>query len=130
MSIPEPPDTLDDPKHYLDEAKTVWLGNAEARHRLYPKTFAIPPRSERDGLGRGNIAQVLFKSAPRADGLDGERLWCVVTGRTADGRYEGRINNIPNWLPLRCDQFVVFGPENILKVHAEVLPESRIPKGN
>lgn len=131
MIHPDPPDTLDDPKTYLTDDQSVWLGNGETRHDFAPKTFWIPSRNDRMNLVRGDCVKVLFCCNPaHYGGMDAERMWCIVTARREDGRYEAVIDNTPHQLPLHLGQSVVVGPENVIDISPNRVPEAAIPRSS
>ena len=78
-----------------NEAKATtkkWgLEDAEEIAQLYPATFEIPERSERESLRVGDFARLAFS----ARGCVPERMWVDVTQLRSDGSCCGRLRNQP-----------------------------------
>ncbi|WP_232667016.1 hypothetical protein [Pseudonocardia sp. TRM90224] len=99
-------------------ATGYWLADAEEQHAAAPRTFFIPTPETRRSLQVGRLVKLLFMCVPRAiDGqtLDAERMWVEVLAVDADGRYRGRLANVPIVMPgLNYDDIVEFGPEHVI----------------
>src|SRR3954468_16136294 len=90
-----------------------WLDDVEARQREAPDSFFIPPAAKRHALQPGDEVKLIFRFPPTAQGIDGERMWVEVVD-AAGGRYEGRLDNVPENIPsLRRGDPVAFGPEHV-----------------
>lgn len=91
------------------------LGNAEEKHAAAPRTFFIPPRSERENLAPGDLARLLFELVDPGEGDPGaERMWVEVL-ETADGRYVGVLTNAPTAITtIEQGGLVEFGPEHVI----------------
>lgn len=70
------------------------LDDGEERHRDAPETFRIPSLAARKGLQRGDYAKLIFRIAMEGEEVAVERMWAIVTERTADG-YLGILDNDP-----------------------------------
>lgn len=93
--------------------KTPVLVDAEAAHRLQPRTFSIPRRVVRETLAPGDYVKLIFKVDPPAGRVEAERMWVEVLG-TNGGTYTGRLANKAEHLPdLHPDDIILFGPEHI-----------------
>ena len=71
------------------------LESGEDYHRAAPDTFQIPSLAAREGLQRGDYAKLIFRIARENDDHAYERMWVIVTRRTATG-YVGILNNEPS----------------------------------
>lgn len=92
--------------------------NAEAAHRANPRTYSIPRRAVREALRPGNLVKLPFVVDPPVGTYDVERMWVQVE-EVADGRYRGRLDNEPRFIPqLRPGDSVAFGPEHVMARHA------------
>jgi hypothetical protein len=96
------------------------LGNSEALHRAAPRSFLIPGRAERDSLGAGNAAKLLFEIIDPGPGLPGaERMWVVVTSHDADG-YTGELTSVPSVITtIRQGDAIRFGPEHVISTRGD-----------
>jgi len=74
-------------------AMNYLLDDCEEKNKLYPETFALPPREQRYGLQPGDIAKLVFTRCdePR----ETEQMWVVVTEVLGEGHYQGELNNYP-----------------------------------
>jgi hypothetical protein len=71
------------------------LGNGEALHRAAPRSFFIPGRAERDSLGAGDVAKLLFEIIEPGPGMPtAERMWVNVIGCDVGG-YTGVLTDVP-----------------------------------
>ena len=61
------------------------LVDVEVRHREH-RTFRIPPRTERESLGAGDLVKLVFKC--------GERMWAKIVEKRGE-RYVGRVESDP-----------------------------------
>lgn len=96
---------------------TYTLLDAEAQAHLHPDTFHIPERAERAALGLGTYAKLCFQGSALPRPIHGERMWVTVTGTTASGRYIGRLNNIPVFVPgLALGDRIEFEPRHVLDI--------------
>ena len=90
-----------------------WLDDVEARQREAPDSFFIPSAAKRHALQPGDEVKLIFRFALTAEGIDGERMWVEVV-EARDGRYDGRLDNVPENIPsLRRGDLVSFGPEHV-----------------
>jgi hypothetical protein len=85
-------------------------------HRRAPKTFWIPPHWQRNNLKAGDIAKLIF-DIRGPDGVFGERMWVLVTGRSGP-YYLGELRNQPLAARrnLKFGSFVVFLPEHVVGI--------------
>jgi hypothetical protein len=89
------------------------LESGEAYHQLYPDTFEIPPRRDRENLRRGQLAKLVFKFLVERNGVvetDFERMWVFVTERIRS-YFIGRLDNQPIGFPPSDDVYLVVGAE-------------------
>lgn len=91
------------------------LANAEDKNAEAPRTFFIPPRSERDTLQPGDLAKLLFEIVDPQNGEPGaERMW-VEVDRCDGGRYVGILTNTPTAITtVGLGDQVEFGPEHVI----------------
>ncbi len=91
------------------------LADGEARNSERPRTFFIPPRSEREALKPGDYAKLLFELVdPRGDESGGERMWVQVLG-VSNGNYVGALTNTPRAITtIGVGDRVDFGPEHVI----------------
>jgi hypothetical protein len=104
------------------EADGWTLVSAEERHTAHPATFQIPSKAEREALGPGTAAKLLFHIETTATGqvIDRgvDRMWVIVTAVTPEG-YVGVLDNDPGeseGLNLREGDLVLFGPEHVAAI--------------
>ena len=68
-------------------------------HEENPDTFEIPTKSERESIGRGKAAKLIFDIETQdEDGtirVSGERMWVIVLS-TKNGHYLGILDNEPS----------------------------------
>lgn len=85
--------------------------------RAYPKTFEIPPRSQRESLRAGDLATLLFEVVhPTGDDPGAERMWVMVQ-QDIGGRYVGTLDNVPQAITtIAADDPVEFGPEHVIQI--------------
>ncbi|MGH7439965.1 MAG: hypothetical protein ACRENE_30110 [Polyangiaceae bacterium] len=102
--------------------------SGEEHHARAPRTFHIPDRSDRDALGPGDAAKLLFDIEIREGGRviqrGVDRMWVIVKKRVGD-RYVGVLDNDPgraDGVALRPGTVVLFSP-----VHAVAI--DRPPEG-
>ena len=86
------------------------LLNAEEMHAAHPDTFEIPPRNEREQLGPGDLAKLVFNDPDR----DTEPMWVRVTGIPSAGGYLGKLLDEPLNIDAEYGDTVTFGPEHIV----------------
>ena len=91
------------------------LANAEDRQAESPRTFFIPPRSERDNLQPGDVVKLMFELVDAQDGDPAaERMWVQVDGREG-ATYVGVLTNTPGAITtISLGDRVEFGPEHVL----------------
>jgi hypothetical protein len=96
------------------------LGNSEALHRAAPGSFFIPGRAERDSLGAGDVAKLVFEITDPGPGMPGaERMRAGVTGRDADG-YTGMLTNVPSVITtIRQGDTIRFGPGHVISTRGD-----------
>lgn len=100
------------------------LVDVEARNRVAPKTFKIPPIAVRTKLRRGDLAKLMFESddevAPDdspVPGATGERMWVVVEDLDDSGSYVGTLSNAPLFLSgLALHDRLVFDAHHVCDV--------------
>jgi hypothetical protein len=90
------------------------LRSGEESHRRYLDSFPIPPLKKRQGLKRGQAAQLIFDIAAQdATGntvVGGERMWVIVAERLGDF-YVGILDNKPASFEPGDDVYLCFGAE-------------------
>lgn len=103
-----------------DAAVDFRLGNSEALHRAAPRSFFIPGRAERDSLGAGDAAKLMFEIIDPGPGLPGaERMWVTVTGHDADG-YTGVLTSVPSVITtVRQGDAIRFGPGHVISTRGD-----------
>ncbi|MGH3362176.1 MAG: immunity protein Imm33 domain-containing protein [Nocardioides sp.] len=91
------------------------LANSEARNEQAPRSFFIPPRSEREALRPGDYARLLFELIDPSPADPGaERMWVQVLG-VADGNHVGAPTNVPRAITtVGVGDRVDFGPEHVI----------------
>jgi TIR domain len=85
-------------------------------HRRAPKTFWIPPERQRTKLKPGDVAKLIFYIR-EPDGVFGERMWVLMTGRSGP-YYLGELRNQPLAMRknLKWGSPVVFLPEHVIDI--------------
>lgn len=93
------------------------LGNAELLHQAHPRTFFIPTRAEREALGPGDVAKLVFELVEPTDEMPAaERMWVQVVEATG-GRYVGVLDNEPAALTsVAAGSRIEFGPEHVVSL--------------
>jgi hypothetical protein len=100
------------------------LLDAEAQHRLAPRTFSIPRRQVREALSVGDFAKLMFVVEPPNAGIEVERMWVEIVEVTTSG-YVGRLDNDPRYLQgLRCDDHLAFQAQHVAAIHVSA-PDPR-----
>lgn len=91
------------------------LADGEARNAEAPRSFFIPPRSERASLQPGDFAKLLFEvDNPQQDDPGAERMWVQILG-VSDGSYVGALTNTPKAITtINVGDRVEFGPEHVI----------------
>lgn len=91
------------------------LANAEEKHAASPRTFFIPPRSERENLHTGDVAKLMFELVDPRDGdPTAERMW-VQVARSDGATYVGVLTNTPGAITtITRGDLVEFSPEHVL----------------
>lgn len=94
------------------------LINADERAAAHPDTFPLPRLADRESVKIGACVKLIFLSKhPRTEA---ERMWVIVTERSADGvnGYAGTLANDPSTDVggLKHGDVVVFGPEHIIYI--------------
>lgn len=104
-------------------ARSWELADCEQMNAQHPRSFFIPPRSERESLRPGQLVKLIFELRERQLGLaGGERMWVQLTGAEA-GRYIGRLDNRPAVIrDLELGSLVSFGPEHIATIWSDEEP--------
>ena len=107
------------------------LRSAEESHQQNPDTFWIPPLEERQNLGRGQAARLIFDiESTNEDGgveVQGERMWVIVSERHGDF-YIGILDDQPASIVSSEETYLCFGaevpflPEHVIDI-AEPPPE-------
>lgn len=102
------------------EQEGYQLDDGEKRHLEAPETFHLPPRSAREGLGRGDIAKLMFDIVIDGDieNVALERMWVIVKDCVM-GVYSGSLDNKPvcsdeGKIKLALGDTVYFGPEHVV----------------
>src|SRR5262245_3111573 len=110
---------MDQAPRFTTIAEDGWtLLSAEDRANQHPKTFAIPPRSVREALTRGDAAKLLFDIEVRESGhvvdRGTERMWVVVSER-GPYHFVGLLANTPaaDHPTLKEGSPIIFGPEHV-----------------
>lgn len=84
--------------HLARHDRDGWqLESAEKRHEGHPDTFWIPSRQQRESLGVGAGAKLLFAFSSvdsATSGEGGERMWVIVRRREG-GHYVGVLDSTP-----------------------------------
>jgi hypothetical protein len=97
--------------------------NAEERAQLYPASFQIPTREERDALSPGDVAKLAFMIDRLPNGCDGERMWVKVTGVANEGArgifFVGVLESKPLYLDLQPGVEVRFQAHQVLDIERE-----------
>ena len=98
------------------------LESGEERHARNPTQFALPSRTARESLERGDAAKLLFvietsEAGSLVDrGVD--RMWVIVK-RRAGAAYVGVLSSDPgvaDGLTLRPGAEILFGPEHVIEI--------------
>jgi hypothetical protein len=95
------------------------LESALIRSEQAPDTFLIPSAEERASLGVGRGVKLLFwiQSADE-DVAVCERMWVLITGIGADGRYVGVLESMPTTPGgLHKGAELTFGPEHVADIY-------------
>lgn len=101
------------------------LGDAEARHREYPRTFSIPRGDKRRSAPVGTDAKLIFELLQSVDGVGAEKMWCRIEERTPHG-YVGTLNNQPRYIrDLAPGDRIEFEPRHIAGLESG--EEGRLP---
>ena len=88
------------------------LANVEDRAASHA-SFKIPARSTRSTLRVGDLAKLVFVFPSTSGPPNGERMWVKIE-RVEDGRYRGRLWNMPVLIQdLKADDPIAFGPEHV-----------------
>lgn len=129
---------MDTPRLATLDVDDWTLHDGEQAHREHPETFWIPPATARHDLTRGSEVKLMFEM--RGVDEDGqvdsgvERMWVIVTERVGD-RYLGLLDNQPlaydpadPQVYLRAGAEVCFGPEHVIDIAEDPVPESVIAK--
>lgn len=99
------------------------LDDGEALNRAYPDTFEIPQVFVREALIPGDLAKLVFRISVASEEtpVAVERMWVIVTERTASG-YMGVLDNEPTSITENADFWrgaeVPFEPRHIIAVEA------------
>lgn len=93
------------------------LGDGEATHREFPRTFSIPRGAVRRALPVGCQARLTFRiKQPKPDSPRAERMWCRVLEQRGDV-YVGELLNAPVYLSdLRVGARVEFQARHVIAV--------------
>jgi len=98
------------------------LMSATARNDEFPDSFRLPSSVQRESLGRGEAAQLLFDIETREDGkvIDRgvDRMWVIVIEVLPYG-YRGILDSEPGTaenLNLRSGDSIDFEAEHICKI--------------
>jgi hypothetical protein len=98
-------------------AKFLELEDVEKAAALYPETFFIPGKAEREGQNAGDSVRLHFllqdggPNEPRA-----ERIWVTITQAEGGGTYKGTLQTAPIFFnELKIDDEVAFGPRHIAR---------------
>ncbi len=70
------------------------LQDCEVKNRENPKTFQIPPLYMRKNVRNSLSVKLIFTFKKEEYGVNGERLWVEVTGKTGDV-YSGKVVSHP-----------------------------------
>ncbi len=94
------------------------LDDGEVRHRENPDTFWIPPKAERETLVEGDLVKLVFNLTD-GEQTQGERMWVLVTGKTASG-YTGTIDNDPYSTDrIKAGHAVAFEPRHVIDIYED-----------
>ncbi len=99
---------------------TYDLQDGEASAAEHPDTFWMPPAVERWNCTLTDLVQVIFRNRHDAPS---ERMWLEIV-EVLDGRYRGKLRNIPFFIELDPDSEVEFGPEHIIEIRRKPLDPS------
>src|SRR3954469_7553895 len=89
------------------------LESATDRHAEAPDTFEIPSGKVRNGLGRGDLAKLLFFLDDGRGNAGVERMWVTVVDVDGDG-FIGRLENQPMTRGvIERGEHVRFGPDHV-----------------
>jgi hypothetical protein len=121
--------SVDIPRLATFERDSWRLESGEARHAESPETFWIPSRRERESLGVGAGAKLLFEietNDAHGPTRGVERMWVIVR-RRLPGLYVGVLDSQPaaaegDSRVLARGAEVVFGPEHVIDI-SEPSPE-------
>lgn len=97
------------------------LQNVEELSQLHPRTFFIPPATERANLKPKDLVKLIFvldEEAP--NGMEAERMWVQVGGRDGDV-YSGFLDNQPSLIKtLEPGDQVQFRSEHVAALQYDV----------
>lgn len=115
-------DIATDPRQ--DVTAFVWsLVDGEQRAREHPDTFEIPSRGEREQLGLGDFAKLIFVTPSMLTQNVGERMWVRVLERKQVGKgpvsYRGQLDNAPGLIAgLKAGDELTFKPEHVIEIES------------
>jgi uncharacterized protein YegJ (DUF2314 family) len=94
------------------------LIDAVEHQKQYPRTFELPDERSRNHLTIGEWAKLMFQF-PVNRHPTVERMWVLVTERTASG-YVGTLDNTPENIEFmgRGDR-VVFEPRHVISIYPD-----------
>ncbi len=92
------------------------LDDGEAVNAEHPDTFPISSAEARSSLNPGDIVKLIFRGSKADGGARVERMWVIVTERTADG-YLGTLDNDPfDLVGVVYGDQVAFKPEHVIAI--------------
>jgi len=97
------------------------LDNGEEINHVYPDTFGIPERTERESLNPGDIVKLIFRmeETKGSEDVSVERMWVEVVNKHQHF-YEGVLDNDPSGSEcVKCGQTVYFQTCHIISIYEE-----------
>jgi uncharacterized protein YegJ (DUF2314 family) len=99
-------------------AVTFKLDSGVEAHAEFPETFDIPSASDRESLGEGDLAKLMFRFSD-GERTFVERMWVRVQKVGPDG-YVGILDNNPDGTDeIRAGMRVEFAAEHVIQIQRD-----------
>jgi hypothetical protein len=97
---------------------TYTLDSGVDAHAEFPDSFMLPPESDRQSLGRGDLAKLMFRIT-EGDQATVERMWVRVQNVEPDG-YVGTLDNDAYCTDaIGVGMRVEFGPDHVIQIRRD-----------
>lgn len=97
---------------------TYTLDNCVEAQAEFPDTFALPPERDRQSLGRGDLAKLMFRIS-HGDQETVERMWVRVQEVAREG-YAGTLDNDAFCTDaIGAGVRVEFSPEHVIQIRRD-----------